>query len=246
MQDRYVADIGDFGKFQLFRFLFNTKESALAQIWFYHDREEKNNDGKYCHYFSRVKGSDDALSSIMQEILAEDNRTLYALEKKEILSYADYFYQVLPESYQDRVTWINKAYTFSKNHPIVAVAPDNGIALKCHKKEQQFSFVDYHDKKNLAHKYIFKEEIDTFFHTPKRQITILYQHLGRCFSHDLQRQSLHKLLKIHYPFTLVIKHKPYSPRLFFFLCKDAKIAANLEQKLNIFAKLHSRFWEFYR
>ncbi len=29
MQNRYVADVGDFGKFQLFRYLFNHKESPL-------------------------------------------------------------------------------------------------------------------------------------------------------------------------------------------------------------------------
>jgi hypothetical protein len=245
MQDRYVADIGDFGKFQLFRFLFNTKESTLAQIWFYHDNHEHNNDGKYCHYFARIKGSDEVLEQIMQEILREDNRNLYALEQKRILSYADFFYKKLPNTYHDRVAWIEEALSFSKAHPIVAVAPDNGIALKCHKKEKQFSFVNYHDKKSLAYKYIFKEEIDTLFYTPKRQIMILYQHLGRCFSHDLQVQSLHYLLQKHYPYTLVIKHKPYSPRLFFFLCRNKEIAHNLEQKLALFAKRYPQFWEFY-
>ena len=53
MQNRYVADVGDFGKFQLFRYLFNHNESpldgkALAQIWFMHEGEgEENNDGRH-------------------------------------------------------------------------------------------------------------------------------------------------------------------------------------------------------
>jgi len=39
MQDKYVGDVGDFGKFQLFRYLFNHPDSPfdgkkIAQIWF--------------------------------------------------------------------------------------------------------------------------------------------------------------------------------------------------------------------
>ncbi len=76
MQNRYVADIGDFGKFQLFRFLFNTPsplaDNTLAQIWFLHENEESNNDGKHINYFERVKGSDEALEAIMIDIIQED------------------------------------------------------------------------------------------------------------------------------------------------------------------------------
>ena len=71
MQNRYVADIGDFGKFQLFRFLFNApsplSNRQLAQIWFLKEDETHNNDGKYIDYFERVKGSDEQLEAIMIE-----------------------------------------------------------------------------------------------------------------------------------------------------------------------------------
>ena len=71
MQNRYVADIGDFGKFQLFRFLFNApsplSDRQLAQIWFLKEDETHNNDGKYIDYFERVKGSDEQLEAIMIE-----------------------------------------------------------------------------------------------------------------------------------------------------------------------------------
>ncbi len=67
MQDRYVADVGDFGKFQLFRYLFNHSHSpfaqkALTQIWFMHKGEGENTkDGRYIDYFQRMSGTDEYL-----------------------------------------------------------------------------------------------------------------------------------------------------------------------------------------
>ncbi len=75
MQDCYVADIGDFGQFQLFRYLFSEKGSpmfmkALSQIWFMHDGEcEINNDGRHIDYFERMLGSDEYLESSLMDLL---------------------------------------------------------------------------------------------------------------------------------------------------------------------------------
>ncbi len=52
------------------------------------------------------------------------------------------------------------------------------------------------------------------------KICIVYQHLGRCFPHDRQIRTLLKDLTEVYHHVLAIKHRPYSPRVFFFLCKS--------------------------
>ena len=244
MQHRYVADIGDFGKFQLLRALFNPHEDTLALIWFLHENEENNNDGKHTDYFARVQDSDPALEAIMIEILQSNTRQVQTLEKKAILHNAHFYYPHIPSDYHDRAIWLEDALNFSASHPIVAVAPDNGIALKCQRESKTFSFLSYHDKPQ-AHKYIYLNEIDAFYHTPNRKITILYQHLGRCFSHEGQINALLILLKERYQHVIAIKHKPYSPRVFFFLCQDADIENSLREKLIDFATEHARFWELY-
>jgi len=249
MQNCYVADIGDFGKFQLFRFLFNAPspmaDNTLAQIWFLHENEETNNDGRHINYFQRVKGSDEALEAIMIDIIQRNKRDVKELEKQKVLKNAHYFYPHIPNSYHDRSLWLKEALSFADSCSIVAVAPDNGIALKCHRGEKSFLFLNYHDKKSTPHKYIFDDEIKSFYDVPHRKITIVYQHLGRCFSHDQQIEVLLKKLRISYKHVVAIKHKPYSPRAFFFLCKDKEILEILQNRLKEFENMHSNFWKVY-
>jgi hypothetical protein len=137
MQDRYVADVGDFGKFQLFRYLFNEKESplsgkALSQIWFMHDGEgEENNDGRHIDYFERMMGSDEYLESSLMDLLMRNKREVEELERLKLLKNAKFYYEKVPKALEDRYLWLNQALMFSSKSQIVAVAPDNGMALRC-------------------------------------------------------------------------------------------------------------------
>ncbi|RUM69555.1 MAG: hypothetical protein DSZ08_06230, partial [Sulfurovum sp.] len=71
------------------------------------------------------------------------------------------------------------------------------------------------------------------------------QHLGRCFSHEEQIDILLKDLKKEYNEVLAIKHKPYSPRVFFFLCKSKVIKESLELRLSQFVESYKQFWKMY-
>lgn len=243
MQNRYVADIGDFGKFQLFRYLFLNTTDSLAQIWFLHPDEKHNNDGKYINYFERIKGSDIILEALMQEIIQSNKRQVRTLEKMGVLHNARYFYPPIPTPYHDRAIWIKKALHFTKQSNIIAVAPDNGIALKCKRSDKTFSFISLNETKHSAHKYIFLEEIASFYAQPQIDIMILYQHLGRCFSHERQITLLKEMLEKEFGYILAIKHTPYSPRVFFFLLKDRAYYNSLKKKLESFSAQHHAFWK---
>jgi len=254
MQDRYVADVGDFGKFQLFRYLFEQEESpmsgkALSQIWFLHEGEgERNNDGRHIDYFERMMGSDEYLEHSLMDLLMRDKREVEELEKLKLLRNARFFYEQVPKALEDRYLWLNKALTFSNRSQVVAVAPDNGMALKCNRKEESFDFLtlasDY-TQKVYPHKYIFADEISYFYRLPYLEICIVYQHLGRCFSHERQIMTLLESLRREYHHVLAVKHKPYSPRVFFFLCKSQVIRESLELRLKAFENEFSEFWEFF-
>lgn len=254
MQDRYVADIGDFGKFQLFRYLLNKKESPLfgkelAQIWFMHQGLfESNNDGRHIDYFERMNGTDEYLEHSLLDLIMRDKREVIELENLKLLNNAKFFYTEVPKALEDRYIWLNEALTFSMNSPIVAVAPDNGMALKCNRENYSFSHLslaEHYSQKVYPYKYIFSDEIKYFYRLPHLEVCIVYQHLGRCFSHDEQINSLLSDLTKVYNYVVAIKHKPYSPRVFFFLCKSAVIYESVKLRLTQFNSEHKEFWEVF-
>ena len=255
MQDKYVGDIGDFGKFHLFRYLFEEQESpmyrkSLSQIWYMHEGEgEKNNDGRHIDYFERVVGSDIYLEESLFQILKNNQREVTQFESLNLLQNAKFYYEHVPGVLEERYFWLDRALTFSSNVEIVAVEPDNGMALKCNKKEQRLEFLtldEHYNKKPYPHKYIFAEEIRHFYELPQIEVCIVYQHLNRCFSHDDQIKSLLNDLKKEYSHVMAIKHKPYSPRAFFFLCKSETIKNHIGMRLNEFEKMFREFWEVFK
>ncbi len=259
MQNKYVADVGDFGKFQLFRYLFNQKESphkknllggkALSQIWYMHQGEgESNNDGKHIDYFERMSGRDVYLEEALMDILKSKRRHVTEFEKRNLLENSRYFYDEVPKKLEARYAWLKDALDFSEGCHIVAVEPDNGMALKCEGKERRFKHLTldaHHQSKPTPQKYIFSDEIAEFYHLPHVEICIVYQHLSRCFSHDAQIISLLTDLKAQYDNVVAIKHKPYSPRVFFFLCKSESIRGSLELRLSQFGQTQEDFWEVF-
>ncbi len=254
MQDRYVADVGDFGKFHLFRYLFNHRESpldgkALAQIWFMHEGEgEENNDGKHIDYFERMNGTDEYLEHSLMDIIMRDKREVTELEELKLLKNAKFYYEKVPGSLEDRYLWLNTALTFSNKSQIVAVAPDNGMALKCNRVEKRFELLtlsQHYSQKVYPHKYIFADEVSYFYRLPYLEICIVYQHLSRCFSHNEQIHSLLRDLEKEYHHVIAIKHKPYSPRVFFFLCKSEVIKESVEMRLKRFSDEFCEFWEVF-
>jgi len=254
MQDRYVADVGDFGKFQLFRYLFHHPQSpldgkVLSQIWFMHDGAgEKNNDGRHIDYFERMSGADEYLEYSLMDLIMRDRREVEELEKLKLLPNARFFYEKIPKALEDRYLWLNQALSFSVYSQIVAVAPDNGMALRCMREEKSFQRLrlsDHYRQKSAPHKYIFADEISYFYRLPHLEICIVYQHLGRCFSHDMQIAVLLSDLRSEYHYVTAVKHKPYSPRVFFFLCKSEVILESLNERLSLFCRRYSEFWEHY-
>jgi hypothetical protein len=255
MQDRYVADVGDFGKFQLFRYLFNHKESpldgkALSQIWFMHEGEgEENNDGRHIDYFERMNGSDEYLEHSLMDLIMRDKREVTELEELKLLKNAKFYYEQVPRALEDRYLWLNQALTFSNKSQIVAVAPDNGMALKCNRVDKCFELLtlsQHYSQKVSPHKYIFADEVSYFYRLPYLEVCIVYQHLSRCFAHNEQIDSLLRDLEKEYHHVIAIKHKPYSPRVFFFLCKSQVIKESLVMRLEMFTDEFSEFWEVFR
>lgn len=248
MQDRYSADVGDFGKFHLLRYILLNTSYNLSQVWYMYPDESHNNDGLYINYFEKVKDMDNELEEKFKEI-SQNNRNVKALENSNLLRNTKYFDSFVNENNKDnleyRKLWLQKAKSFSKNSDFIAVDPDNGIATKLIKKDDTKdisiqSFSDFKIK-SKAGKYIFTEEIECLYKNAK--CLIIYHHLNRTMAHDKQVELLKEKLENKYKKVLAIKHKPYSPRVYFFVCSDEKIYEFLKEKLKEFESSFSIHWQ---
>lgn len=246
MQDRYSADIGDFGKFQMLRYLFTNTRYSLAQVWFLYPDESHNNDGMYVNYFQKVEGFDKELEASFKNIIKE-NRSVKALENANLLKNIKYFNDIIEKDkdLEFRKNWFKKALNFSKNSDFIFTDSDNGIATKCQKVNKTMEILKYDKFKNRSKsgKYIFLDEIKDLYENS--QCLVVYHHLNRCFAHDLQIKTLKELLEKDFSLVIAIKHKPYSPRVFFFLCKDKKIYNFLLDRLIDFEKKFFIHWRLF-
>lgn len=250
MQDRYSADVGDFGKFHLLRFLLSDTSYNLAQIWYMYPDETHNNDGLYINYFEKVKGMDYELEEKFLDI-SQNNRNVKALENSNLLSNTKYFSEFVNENCKDnleyRKKWFSKALEFCKNTDFIAIDPDNGMATRLIKHEsfKDISIQNFDDfnKKTKAGKYIFEDELDELYKSCK--CLIIYHHLNRTMAHDKQVEILKDKLEKKYNKVLAIKHKPYSPRVYFFASSDENIYEYLKKKLKEFEDSFSIHWKFF-
>ena len=202
-------------------------------------RKKNNNDGNLINYFHRVKGLDRKLEESFQELL-KTNRSLKALQNLDLLKSCFYFDNAITNN---REKWFYEALEFSKKASIISVAADNGVAVKCDRKNKTLTLITSSKERTPAHKYIFLEETEALFALPKLEILILYYHLNRCFSHSLQASLLLEEFQKRFPFVAIIKHKPYSPRLYIFIAKKQNEFAPFLEKLQKFSQKYSNDWE---
>ena len=249
MQNRYSADIGDFGKFHLLRFLFENSTYCLKQIWYLYPDENHNNDGLYINYFDKIKDNDTVLEEAFKKIIQNNRRSVKALQEAHLLDceYFDDFVTKGMESLSYRKKWLLKAFAFVESSDFVFVDPDNGIATKLiknndHKDIEILSFEDFKNR-SKAGKYIFMDEIHAFYE--KSSCVVIYHHLNRTMAHNKQIEVLQSKLQKSYYKVLAIKHKPYSPRVYFFIMKEEHYYRFLYEKLSIFQSRFSLHWEFF-
>ena len=120
MQDCYVGDIGDYGKYGLLREV-SKAGLSLSVNWYRVNpvKRGKQDDGKYIsflHNSSLYRGYDPALFDSLQKIVInEHNRKIERVEEENLFS-AVYFSEELS---QPRENWHSRALDRTKNSKIV-------------------------------------------------------------------------------------------------------------------------------
>ena len=162
MQEKYLYDIGDFGKFLLLRVLLNQTNLKLGVNWCLVTDKEKNKDGKYIDYILEInpqikncfKGfSEDVYHSLWglskrelrkeREKEIERKRNMTDFENLNLFPNTRYFKESMSSS--KRENWLRNAKNYLEDCDIIFFDPDNGLSIKEHKKGKNISIKEVSD-----------------------------------------------------------------------------------------------------
>lgn len=182
LQNRYVADVGDFGKYGMLKMITSCTTSKLGINWYLTDDESHNNDGKHIGYLDDTKrknivefrSCDPILYKQLQEI-ANTYRTIRSIQNSNVMPLGTVFYdRVL--SYHTvqnsiarknlRKQWYESGYKQLELCDIVYFDPDNGLEVE--------SVGKYKDK---GPKYVWHDELTDYYN--RGQSLIIYNHRSR-------------------------------------------------------------------
>lgn len=240
MQDRYVADVGDFGKYGLLRALAGLGQAGttlkLAVLWYLVPNETGTNDGRHVAYLSTAPTDlygrcDPKLFESLRQVLA-DGRNVAAVQRAGILPSSTLFHSV-PLSYaasarltqrrEQRRQWFAEALAIVHRADVVFLDPDNGLECRI----QQLS--------KKGPKYTYYEDVKALSGIEKS--LVIYHHLSRqgTASEQVLRRAreLRGVLPVAYEL-FPLRFRRGSARVFFVAAAPSHCQL-LRERVNAFA-----------
>jgi hypothetical protein len=106
MQNRYFADVGNFGKYGLLRYITNT-DLVLDINWYLVPDENSNDDGKHISYLKKenYRQCDEELYCILKEITKVNKRNIDSIQQAGIFPKRTIFYKEILD-YKKETNWI--------------------------------------------------------------------------------------------------------------------------------------------
>lgn len=197
MQDRYVADEGDFAKFGLLRALagvypIDESPSSVGVVWYRPDIETGSpGDGSKRSYLNdahqRFRRCDPELFDCLKGISAT-TRNVDAIKESSILgdSGTCFYNNEIQTPQRDwsrdqrqdaRARWWSEALERVGGRQLVFLDPDNGLAPNS---------VPIRHKR--AMKYAYLQEVASLVTEARQPVIVIYHHLGRSFDGRPARQ----------------------------------------------------------
>ena len=212
MQNRYVGDIGDFGKLGLLRVL-SSNGLSIGVNWYLTDNESHNGDGRHVEYLAKAeyRDCDEALWYALKHIVTSNQRETTAIERSGILS-ATYYsvpiagaYKNKAERLEQRKRWHMSALKALRGTDVVYVDPDNGLMVPSAQGTAKMG------------KYVEAQEIADYYR--QGSSVIYYQHKARLQDDEYAVQFHNLLAGIEIPKArgLGLKFISTSQRFYFFV-----------------------------
>lgn len=179
MQDAYVGDIGDYGKYGMLRQVINAG-LELGVNWYKVNptKQGKQNDGRFIEYLSipeRYKHYDPELfDQLIKVVIIDQDREISRIEEQGILD--SLFYSEPLKG--GRAAWHNKALETLVGADIVFLDPDNGLETERMNRENK-----------ATEKHVRWDEVRDYY--DRGQSLIIYQHLPQ---HTKKEQCIEQLV----------------------------------------------------
>ncbi len=199
MQNRYVGDVGDFGKYALLRSVIAGNAFRLGVIWCLYRDEVHNSDGRHIGYLDRAeyRDLDPILHDCLRQIVRSGRRSVQKVSRAGLFLESTIFFEAsLPIHSHTKSTpakravvrrkWLSRALSVTLDCDVVFFDPDNGFEVP--------SVPKYRPK---AGKYIFFDELRAFW--DRGQSLIVYHHLSRTASAINQTNILKRRLTENFP-----------------------------------------------
>ena len=202
MQNRYVGDLGDFGKYGLLRRLCLQDRGnalpalSLGVVWYLVPDEGHNSDGKFIQYLDptaknqqHFRVCDPGLYDALRDIVESNARKVTSVRNTGVLPPGTSYHE-MPLSFAGintpmarissqrtrlRKNWLTQALHSTEGRDLVFLDPDNGFEVK----------VAPYDPRGP--KYAFFDELVPF--AERGQSLIVYHHIGRRGSAEHQVRS---------------------------------------------------------
>ncbi len=181
MQNRYVGDIGDFGKYGMLRHIARNTGIPMAVNWCLHPDQDHLNDGKQTRYLQQThrnlaefRAVDSPLYDSLLKIVESGQRSVAAVRDDHILPQGTAFFDQplqypagsgLAERREIRKSWQEAAHQATQSAGLVFLDPDNGMSATVSPLSKS------------GPKYCFKEDLIPYLE--ERQSLVIYHHLGR-------------------------------------------------------------------
>ena len=172
MKNQYIADIGDYGKYGLLRYLL--QNGLQLGINWYMTPDDGRSDGSHREYLNNAQYRvyDPILYDEMKCMAGLDDKTIEAVQSSRILDGAIFFSDVLAtndchwrDRAEERDNWHQRALEQLKETQLIFADPDNGLSSR--KKQGDKS----------SSKYVLPKEIEDYYN--RGQDVVYYHHRPR-------------------------------------------------------------------
>lgn len=227
MQNRYVADIGDYMKLSILRGLVGKRPRLrLGVAWWLFPDESHNGDGshrKYLQHPNVWRRFDPSLFDALKKIDSKKRRAVRALQHSSLLQNALFASELIPcdlrpfqQRPSERKRWLVEVKTRLSKCDLIFLDPDNGIAP---------------DGLRLTRRRAGKSvTIDEIAELARNRPTVVYHHQTRRVGGHLSemRALATRLRKRGLRVSGALRAKPWSPRVFFILNGDRELQRRAE------------------
>jgi hypothetical protein len=203
LQNRYIGDVGDFGKFGLLRKLCHgTPPLKLGVVWYLTDcGNETAADGKHVGYLEgqcrsalqkRFRSCDPALYDALRRLLLDadgkvvaERRLIVTIENGGVLPEGTVFFgeTLKHKDGTSRSEWHKRGLKKTAEADVMFIDPDNGIQST--------------SSRTTGPKHALWSEIEAF--AKRGQTVVVYHHLHRSSAHEGQIKLLHRQFQERMP-----------------------------------------------